>query len=292
MTHPYASEAYARAFPPAYTPVYLEQAKSWALKRPIAGTPYFDAMGCYPLTPIAENADLAQDFDKLRAQGLVSLVLVTDPFFSPDPAVLQSAFDLAVPYKEHYLNDFSLPGVYDSKNHHYKVRRALKSCEVKKIELRDYLDEWCALYDALIVKHDMRGIQAFSRDYFEKLCALEPVAVGAFANGALISCQLWLAHEGYVYSHLVASNEEGYRIRAAYAVYDFSLRYFKERGAKAVDLGSGAGVSESSGGLAMLKKGFSTKTAPCYLCGKILNPDIYAALSANKKTAFFPAYRG
>lgn len=292
MMHPYASEAYAKAFGTNYEPLYLKESECWVLKRQIPGTDCFDAMGCYPLSPIASGAKLEEDFKELRALGLVSLVLVSDPFFRPDPDILSRVFDVAMAYKEHYINDFSLPELYASKNHRYKVNRAFRDCEIKRIELADYLNEWCALYDALIIKHEMRGVQAFSHDYFKKLCMLEPLTMGAFINSELIACQLWLEHDGYGYSHLVASNERGYELRAAYALYDFSLRYFRDRGARCVDLGGGAGVSEASSGLAMLKKGFSTTTRMCYLCGKILLPDIYDRLSLGKDRPFFPKYRG
>ncbi|MDX2113027.1 MAG: GNAT family N-acetyltransferase [Alphaproteobacteria bacterium] len=292
MIHPYASELYARAFGHGYEPVFLPQAGCWVLKRQIPGSGAADAMGCYPLTPIAAGARLEDDFDLLRAQGVVSLVLVADPFCAPGREQLAQQFDLATPYKEHYLNDFSHPDLYDSKNHRYKVRRALRDCEVRRIRLAEFLTEWCALYDALIAKHQMLGIQAFSHDYFKALCELEPIAFGAFSGGELVSCQLWLEHGGYGYSHLVVSSERGYALRAAYALYDASLRYFKERGVRAVDLGGGAGATEASGGLAMLKKGFSTTSTMCVLCGKILLPDIYEKLSVGKDRPFFPKYRG
>jgi len=292
MTHAYASEAYARAFGHGYEPIFLPQASCWVLKRPIPGSDHFDAMGCYPLSPIAPDAMLSEDFEMLRALGLVSLVLVTDPFISPAQDVLAAQFDLAAAYKEHYVNDFSLPELYDSKNHRYKVRRALRDCEVRRISLAEFLPEWCALYDALITKHQMRGIQAFSHDYFKALCQLEPITFGAFSGGELVSCQLWFEHAGYGYSHLVASSERGYELRAAYALYDSSLHYFKERGVRCVDLGGGAGITEASGGLAMLKKGFSTTSTMCYLCGKILLPDEYQTLSRGKDKPFFPKYRG
>jgi hypothetical protein len=142
-SHPYASSAYANAFAPPYTPIMLQETQTFVLKRAIAAKEYSDAIGGYPLRPIAENANQEKDFAALREEGIVSLVLVTDPFFHPPPAALEQHFDKVTAYKEHYLNDFSHPQLYDSKNHHYKVRRSLRSCEVKTISLKEYLVEWC-----------------------------------------------------------------------------------------------------------------------------------------------------
>src|ERR1700722_19677748 len=101
MAHPYSSSIYAETFGPEYFPIYLKNAETHVLKRKIPGTDYFDAMGIYPVCPIAENADLEKDFADLKAMGIVSLVLVTDAFRHPLPDSLKKYFDLATPFKEH-----------------------------------------------------------------------------------------------------------------------------------------------------------------------------------------------
>jgi hypothetical protein len=57
-------------------------------------------------------------FAALRKEDIVSLMLVTDPFFYPPLPALEQHFDKVMAYKEHYLNDFRDPQLYDSKNHH------------------------------------------------------------------------------------------------------------------------------------------------------------------------------
>lgn len=291
MTHPYATAAYAKAFGPEYTPVHLEEAQTHILSRAIPGTAHSDAMGCYPLTPIAEEADLEADFSGLRERGLVSLVCVTDPFFRPPLAALEAAFDAARPYKEHFLHDFSQPRDY-SKHHRYEVKRGNADCETKIVPYTEYIAEWCVLYDALIARHGIKGVQAFSRDYFEALASLKPLMVAAFTGGKMVSAHVWFTYKCYSYSHLAASTEEGYKLRGAYAVMDASLAHFAESGIKIVDLGAGAGVSSASAGLTAFKEGFSNARAQCYLCSKVLEVETYGHLSADKETAFFPAYRG
>ena len=291
MTHPYADSRYASAFMPAYEPLLMPSVGLHVLKRPIPGSDLYDAMGPYPLSPLRADADLEADFDHLRAQGIVSLVLVSDPFFHPSHESLAGAFDTAALFKEHYIYDFAQPQPFSS-HHRYEIRRAAPACDVRVIDLAEHMDAWYALYAQLIEKHHITGIQAFTRSYFEQLCALDPIVVGAFSAGKLVSAHIWLMHEGYVYSHLAASSDEGYKLRAAYVVYDYSITHFTQLGAHKLDFGAGAGVNETSQGLTFLKKGFSTGRVPCYLCCKILDEVSYAALSRGKASAFFPAYRG
>lgn len=291
MTHPYASVEYARAFGTGYEPIYLEASKTCVLKREIPGTRCFDAMGPYPVTPIACGAAMEHDFERLKDSGIVSLVLVTDPFYHPPEKQLRRHFDYVRPYKQHFIADSSRPpGI--SKHHAYEVRRAAKSCETRSITLTDFLDDWCDLYRTLVERRGISGIHAFSRDYFAAIAGLKPLMVGAFTEGRLVSAHLWFAKERYAYSHLAASSTEGYRLRAAYPVYSHSLQHLAECGFSMIDLGGGAGTEKASAGLANMKKGFSNGSREVYLCGKVLRENCYAELSAAKNdSGYFPAYR-
>jgi hypothetical protein len=290
MTHPYASTLYAKAFAPEYKAVHLKAADTHILLRPIVGTDYHDALGVYPLCPMAKDAELEKDFADLAAQGLVSLVLVADPFFAPPLIKMEQAFDRVTPFKEHFICNLRVENQYTT-HHRYEVKRAYKHCETRLINLAEHLDEWYGLYHTLIEKRGITGIQAFPKQYFAALCDLKPIVIAAFCEGRMTSAHLWFQHENYVYSHLAASSEEGYKFSAAYAVYDHSILYFREQGVAIMDLGGGAG-NEASAGLTFLKKGFSNDTIMCYLCAKVLNDDIYQKLRAGKTTNYFPAYRG
>lgn len=288
--HPYQTRAYADAFAKqGYTPAPLPSARTHALLRPIPGTSQVDALGVYPLCPMDASADLASDFESLRKNGAVSLVLVTDPFTSPARDVLDAAFDRVADFKEHFLCDLRIDHTF-SKHHRYEVRRAHKDCETRVVNLADHLDEWYGLYSTLIEKHGMGGIQAFPKDYFAALIALEPLMVAAFAGGRMLSAHLWFSHGKHAYSHLAASSEEGYKLRGSYAVYDVSITELKARGIEVVDLGGGAGTTASAG-LTFLKQGFSNASVMCYLASKVLDEAAYAKLSEGKTTNFFPAYR-
>lgn len=290
MTHPYATATYAKAFAYDYEAFALKEADSHVLLRPIPGSDAIDALGVYPLCPLKANADLSKDFAELKSRGAVSLVLVNDPFVHPPLELLQQQFDRVTPFKEHFLCDLSKPHEF-TKHHRYEVRYSRKQCEVRVISLKDALDDWYALYETLITKHGMKGIQAFPKRYFADICALEPITVGAYMDGALASAHIWFRNGDVAYSHLAASSETGYKSRAAYAVYDESITHLKGLGVKIIDLGGGAG-NEASKGLTFLKQGFSNSSVMAHLCAKVLDEKHYAELSKGKETNFFPAYRG
>jgi len=303
MTHPYASEAYARAFGGSYLPVHLPSTDIWMLSRPIPGTDRRDAMGCYPRCPLPGGADLTSDFASLAAQGLVSVVLVTDVFFHLSKGELERQFDYVRPYKTHFTYGFSLEAnenepiadqIQYRKHHRDRVRWALRSCETRVIDLADHLDDWFALYRTLIERHRITGVQSFSRDYFAALAAMPGLTtIGAFADDKLVSAHLWLEYSGFAYSHLAASSAEGYAMRAAYPIYDAALRLYAGRVA-AVDLGAGAGLNEAATGLTEFKGGFANSQRQCFIAGKILDPRGYRELCGRGEAPvnFFPAYRG
>lgn len=290
MIHPYASLAYAQAFGAGYEPIYLPGMDLHVLKRPIAGTAYFDAMGPYPLSPVTSFDRAGDDFAILAAHQIVSLVLVIDPMRGPAPPAMTEVFDQVTPFKDHFVREPGLGQPY-SDHHRAKVRRAYRACETRIVRLADYLDDWSSLYEALSLKHHIGGIQAFGSQYFDSLARLEPFMVAAFIEGALVSAHIWICHQAHAYAHLAASSSEGYRQSAAYAVYDHSFRHFADQGVRLVNLGGGAGIAAPSQGLTYLKQGFSTGTLPCYLCGKIIDPAVYAMLSKDRQIGFFPAYR-
>jgi len=264
------------------------------LKRGIGETGLTDVTGCYPVCVIDAHADLTRDFAGLHAAGAVSLTLVTDVYFRPDPARLQEMFDLVRPFKTHYLHDYTRARRIAS-HHRYEVKRAASACDIRVVPYEAHLDEWLTLYRYLVARHGITGIQNLSDHYFHALAKLKNVlAIGAFSDDALISMHLWVEHENVLYSHLAASNDEGYRMRAAYAIHDYVLREYGEE--RHIDLGGGAGLADDpDDGLARFKKGFSNDAAPCFLCGKIFDAERYERLSEMAAphgiAGYFPRYR-
>ena len=294
MSHPYASAAYAAAFEGVAEPLWTPAWGAYVLTREIpGGGGSRDALGMYPLAPFAPDADLEAGLEWLRDQGVVSIGLVPDPATAPPPERLQAVFGLCAPYKTHLLVDFGRE-VRFSKHHRAEVRRARKTATVEAVALADHLDAWCGLYDTLTQRHEIGGLSAFSRAAFERMAEVEGLnTVAAFVEGEIVSMHLWVTDPvGRVaYSLLAATNPEGYRRSAAYAVEDASIRLLSDL--NAVNLGAGAGLHAEQDGLTFFKRGFANHETQAFFCGAILDEARYAALSGGTVTPAipFPAYR-
>ena len=292
----YASSEYAHSFQPALEPVHLERASGWLLRRPIAGTRLSDAIGCYPLFCCRDWAALAVDLDGLT--DLVSVSLVTDPFAEPDEPRLRVMFpDVLFVFKQHFIVDLGRFSESTMPKHHQRNLRSSRNalrvigCE----QPVDFLDTWCALYDVLTARHGISGIADFSRDAFhQQLLVPGMFACRAEASGQVVGMTLWMVHDGVAYYHLGAFTEQGYTLRAGYALFAWSLEQLKDAGITRVTLGAGAGISTNpDDGLSRFKSGWSNEQRPTYFCGRILDRDAYASLGSpgTDTGAFFPSYR-
>ena len=291
MIHPYATEAYAKSLGHVGTPMLLPEWETVVVLREIPGGGV-DAIGAYPIAVLAQDADLQGGLDRLRAVGVVTVTLVIVGKHRAER--LRGTFNVVEPFKSHWIRRNTAPFGYD-KHHRYEIRRALRSVEAGVFALADEMNAWCDLYRALVERHNLSGLHDFPRSHFETLGAMAGVtAIGAWKDGALVSAHVWMDDGANVHSHLAASNAEGYRIGAAYAVYDASIRHFAER--ETLNFGGGAGALEDpADGLATFKKGFANELEQAYICGAILNGEKYQDLAqyrnAPPETRFFPIYR-
>jgi hypothetical protein len=297
----YAHPAYAASLSEFGRPIELPSAGGWLLERPIPGSGGGrDAMGPYPLFCCASWSGLASDLDALAGE-LVSVVLVADPFGGRDEAVLARAFDSVKPFKGHFVVDLTQTGIGAlSKHHRYYTRRALTEVEVEVAgEPLAHLDDWLALYRGLAERHGIEGLRAFSRRSFaEQLQVPGIVLLRAVRQGATVGMHLWFEDrtgEGVAYSHLAATNAEGYEHGASYALHWAAIEHFRDS-VRWLDLGAGAGTADASEGLAGFKAGWATETRPAYLCARVLSPDRYADLCRSRggpaaDSVYFPAYR-
>jgi hypothetical protein len=294
VTHPYATERYAQSL---LRNGYIVPVPEWGcfvLVRPILGQ-LEDASGPYPITIMAQGADISGGLRRLWALDLVSVVLVVDDFHRPSIERLAAEFDFVRPFKTHFLHKPAEgPPRYD-KHHRYEVRRARRSVDVAILDLDSKLEDWMALYSVLSTRHQLSGIHDLPREHHATLAGLGGVtAIGAWADGELAACHIWVHNAGRVHSHLAASSERGYACGAAYAVNDASLKHFA--GAELVNFGGPAGAADhQDDGLALFKRGFANATARSYVCGKVLNHERYRWLTEQKTVGqdetYFPAYR-
>ena len=266
---------------------------SHVIARPIAGGGS-DIIGCYPLSILREDADLAGGLARLRNEGFISVTLILDDFHRPPINALEGTFDFVRPFKSHFVHRGPLANYKPGKDHRYKINRAGRSVVARPVALAEHIDSWIALYDGLTDRHSLSGMHVFPRRGYEMLAQLPGVhTIGGFVGDGMVSCHIWVMHEGKVHSHLTASSTLGYENRAAYAVSDASVKYFAE--AELINFGGGAGLGNDPGdGLMQFKRGFSNDQTQSYLCGAVLDRAAYRALSGREDVVaneYFPTYR-
>jgi hypothetical protein len=291
----YRHPGYAAALAEFGEPWYLPGCDGHVLVRHIGDSSWRDAMGPYPLFSCRDWKLLAADVDALRGD-LVSLSIVADPFGDYECADLARTFETIIPFKDHYVVDLERPpGSYVSRHHRYYARRALKNLEVEVCEQpADFVSDWSDLYQQLILRHRIKGIQAFSRESFARQLKVPGmVAIKVREKNLLVGAHLWYVDGAVAYSHLAASSIRGYQLGCHYAAYACALEHFRSR-TRWLDLGAGAGVRSSNDGLTRFKEGWATGTRTAYFCGAVLNDKHYSELVATRsaaESAYFPAYR-
>jgi hypothetical protein len=266
------------------------------LLRPIPGTPNRDGTGCYPLFCCRDWSALGEDIAELRAD-LVSVSLVADPFGPLSPAELAQCFpDVARPFKDHYVVDLSLdPAEFIAPHHLRNARKGLRTLRVEFVrEPVRLLDDWVRLYGSLTERHGLEGIHRFSPAAFERQLQVPGCrALAAYHRGTVVGMLLWYEQGTVAYYHLGAFDEQGYELRASFALFRTAIDAFAAADLRWLCLGGVAGVEASAeSGLARFKRGWATGTRTAYFCGRILDPERYALLSRKQPASgFFPLYR-
>jgi hypothetical protein len=291
----YADPGYALSLGEFGSPLELPRSGGWLLRRAIPGTPWFDAMGPYPLFACRDWSQLADDLGPL-ADDLVSVTLVTDPFSVPGVDVLETTFDLVRPYKPHFLIDLDLPPESFVARHHRKAaRKALRSLVIEEYDPASDLETWCDLYASLVARHQVSGVSAFSDAAFEVQAGLDGmVGLRATLDGRVVGLHWYLATDEVVYAHLVALDPDAYRLHADAGMIWTAIERFAGRH-RWIDMGAGALEGpDADDGLSEFKRGWAAATRPTYLCGKVLDAERYSELSGSgaiPAAGYFPAYR-
>lgn len=292
----YLNPLYAESFLEIGQPLYLPRSKGWLIKRQIPGTPFFDAMGPYPLF-FCENWDLLVDDLDLFRNELVSISLVIGPLNKLPTSHYSTYFDRFFPYKDHYLLDLTLPLEQTiSSGRRKDARRAGRNLSIDyKVSPHIELQEWETLYVNLVERHQITGIRAFSHSGFEKQLSIPGVHFfRAILNGETIGGNLYIIQSDVAYFHLSAFSDEGYKNGAAYAVKWAAIQHFSNRVHWMNLGGSTSNFDGQLSGLDQFKKGWSSGTAKSFYCGKILNQEVYQALVRTNNAQDierFPAYR-
>jgi hypothetical protein len=287
--HPYADPAHVAAL--GYESLDVPEWRTPILIRPLPGAPGVDGLGGYPLAAIDPSADLPGGLDRLVKVGLVSVVLVPDPLFSPPPPLLSSHFEVCRRFKSHFVLDRSRPIPPLPTGHRRNLVRARRAFEFLVMPLGEILDSWLDIYSQLVVRSAITGIATFSAAYFASLASMPALTtLVARREGRVVAATLWLRAGSTVYYHLGASSAEAYAEGASFGLFAMAIEHFAT--ARQLHYGGGAGITGSLGGLARFKRGFANHTVDALLCGARLDTDRYARLAAGRaEGAFFPAYR-
>jgi hypothetical protein len=201
MTHVYARHDYAASLSHSGSAFLVSEWGCSVIVRPIADEGS-DAIGCYPTAVLDRQADLAGGLERLRQEGMVSVMLVLDDVHRPPIAAIEGAFAALTPYKTHYTVD-PRGGPAKSRHHQRESKRANRLVEARPICLADLMGEWIGLYATLGERHDFAPVHRFPDRHFDVLAGLQGVhAIGGFANDNLVCAHIWIEHEGYVFSHL------------------------------------------------------------------------------------------
>jgi hypothetical protein len=293
----YTSPLYAQSMAEFGTPRQLPGCGGWVLERPIPGSPYRDAMGCYPLFACEDWSQLRADLEEM-GDGLVTLSLVTDPFGDYDHDYLQHCFkDVVIRFKEHFVVDLSRPVRENVSEHHrYYSRKALKTVRVEKCsEPSQYAEEWGSLYDILIDRRTIGGLRAFSKGSLAKQLLVPGMEMfRAVHEDETVGIFLCVVQKEICYAHLISFTEDGLKLGASYALFWSTIEHYSSK-LRWLDIGAAAGIaSNTTDGLTFFKRGWTKETRPVYFCGRIFDREKYDEIvrgSGIPSTDYFPAYR-
>ncbi len=291
----YAHPAYAAALSDIGVPRALPQSGGTLVVREIGATGHRDAMGPYPIFSCTNWAGLEADLGAL-GDDLVAVSLVADPFGDWSEDMLQRCFpDVLLRFKDHFVAALGDDPLAHVESHHRRnIARARREVEVDVLnDPTAFIDAWEGLYGALIARHEIRGVAAFSRSSLAAQLAVPGMVVlRATSQGATIGAALWYVQGDVAYYHLAAYTEAGYARRASFALFAAAFELFAARGLSWASLGAGAGASaDGEDGLSRFKRGWATDTRPAWFGGRVLHRDIYDELSGARGAGWFPAYR-
>jgi hypothetical protein len=294
----YLHRAYAESLVDLGTPRALPRSGGWLLVRPVSGTPWQDAMGCYPLFACRDWSRLAEDLEE-TGRDLVAVSLVADPFGSFSERDLERCFpDRLLPFKEHFTVDLTrAPESFIAENHRRNVRKALQAgLTVERCaDPMAYLDDWVRLYGVLSERHRIRGFAAFSARSFALQLAVPGMVLlrAVTPDGQTAGITLWAVQGEIGYYHLGAYSLAGYERGASFVLFDRAIRSFAADGLRWLSLGAGAGLGGGEeDGLSRFKRGWATGTRTAWLCGRIFDRAAYSSLAGESAPeGFFPAYR-
>jgi len=294
----YQHRDYALAIAEAAPVVHLGASEANFIERPTTDGDDIDLSWAYPILCCTDWAVLGRDLEDL-GDRYVTVSAITDPFGAYDEPLLAATFpDVCRVYKAHFVTDLAQsPDDFVAGHHRRNIRRAKASVSVERSgDPLGLVAEWIDLYEHLIGRHDIGGVQRFSPESFERQLAVPGVEVFvARLDGRAVGMLVWYVQGQVAYYHLGAYSPDGYDARASFALFDAAIDHFRNVGLGWLSLGAGAGTEvDADDGLSRFKRGWSTATKPAYFVGRVLDRDAFERLSARAEDApagYFPPHR-
>jgi hypothetical protein len=236
---------------------------------------------------------------ELRATGIepVTLSVVPDPFCGFSHQQLQGEFEVAIPFKTHFLVDLAVPFDRYLRRHHRRyARRSLSLVTVERAhDPFVHASEWADLYGHLVARRGITGLRAFSSNAL----ARQLVVPGchyfrAVSERDVVGALVCYLDRGVAYAHLVSTTLVGQQLMAPYALHWSAIEYFRGK-ARWLALGGVPGyLDQGNEGLAFFKRGWATAICRTYFCAKVLNRTRYDELCnrlGDSRGPYFPPYR-
>jgi hypothetical protein len=289
----YGAEAFARSY--GQDVVHLPGAGGFLLARALPG-PHCDLANPYPVM-VCDDWQRLGEVVRERRDDFVSATLLTDPFADVGRRELERDFDFVRLLHRHYVVDLEKrPTAFPSRHHRRKLRTFGTARDIR-FDLSPpslaFLDHWSRLYANLVTRHGIRDFRVFSRDIFRRQLAVPGAVVcTAWEGSDLLGADWYFQAGAHVYAHLSAYSEAGYRYGISYPMMQEAIEYFRPRAA-CLTLG-GVPVTGQHAGLSHFKEGWSTHRLPSYLCGAILQEEVFRDLNGGRMQdpeGFFPGYR-
>ena len=150
---------------------------------------------------------------------------------------------------------------------------------------KENLDKFITMYYKTMKKNKANSFYFFSKEYFEKLFALnESKLFGTFLEGKLVNAIVVLESSlNIAYYHLGATEPEYYSYNVNPFIFDKVIDFYKEKGFKYLYLGGGTDSSPNNS-LLRFKKKFSKNFRWYFIGGLVFNSEIYEILK--KKYCF------
>ncbi len=294
----YLHQVYAEALAEGCRVVALPRSGAHLIERPTPAAGHLDLTWAYPILSCQDWAGLEADIADLGTD-YVTVSAIADPFGDYDEQLLRSAFpDVCRVFKHHFVTDLSQSTDSFVAGHHRRnVKKARRAVDVERADdVARYLETWTELYDKLIARHTISGVQRFSPASFRTQFEVPGLEVFvARSDGEIVGMLLWFVQGSVAYYHLGAYAPQGYELRASFALFDAVIEEFRSRGLESLSLGAGAGVdADADDGLTRFKRGWSTGTRPAYFLGRVLDGATFnhlAAASPQTAHGYFPPYR-